>query len=80
MSGKSEKKLRKLARETIKVDYDRFIKEIWELEFWHRVNITMALIARTDQVGKGQLILWSFLAAIFIVAFIFGWICQVRLL
>ncbi len=86
MSGKAAKLARKEAAEVrkeiqkaIKVDYDRFMREVRELEFWDRVNVSMALIIKTDSVYKGQTVLWIFLMLLFALGGIFGWICNMRL-
>jgi len=65
MSGKSEKKLNRRIRKHLRVDYNRFLKEVRELDLNQRLNVSLALYFKVDTVWVGKLIL-----ALICVAFI----------
>ena len=74
MSGKSAKKLRRVARSAMRINYDKFMREVRELDFVDRVNISLALILKTNDVWKGQSVLWIFLILLFALGCIFSWL------
>jgi len=57
MSGKSEKRLNRKIRKHLKVDYDRFLNEVRDLDISDRLNVSLALYFKADSVWVGKLIL-----------------------
>jgi uncharacterized protein YlxP (DUF503 family) len=73
MSGKSEKKIRKVFKHNLKFNFRTFVNEVRSYELWDRMTISFALIFKSDNVFLNQTYFWLCAICLFLLGLLVGW-------